>query len=386
MKFLVLILRNMMRQARRTLLTAMTIAVATLVFAMLVAVPSSMDRIITNAAAAQRLFVTNRAGPYNLPANDCLAIRKMAHVTGCAANWDVFFRYRSDSDWIGAVASDIDILEMSPEMPSVREQVEMFRNEKRSAAVGVETMKRYGWHIGQQIMLRCPVNGIEVKMPFIIAGVITGKRYPNLFLIRRDYMTDTLKAATPGKWDNVANRLVVRVDTATNLGQVARVIDETYRNSDNETRSQSESDFLANGLSNIGNIRAIIFSLVAVVLVTVLLIAGNAMAMTVRDRIGEVALLRTLGFGAGRIAYLLFGEAILLGLIGGVIGAGGALALFAGGLDLGAITRGLGLISVSPAVAVLSLAAAVTVSVVSGTIPVAGALRIPAAIALRRVV
>lgn len=386
MKFLVLMFRNMMRQARRTMLTLLTIAVATLVFAMLVAVPSSMDRLIAGAAASQRLFVTNRAGPYNLPANDCIAIRKMRHVTGCAANWDVYFRYRSDSDWIGAVASDIDILQMSPEMPSVPEQVAMFRDEKRSAAVGMETMKRYGWHIGQQIMLRCPVNGIDVKMPFIIAGVISGTRYPNLFLIRRDYLTDSLKAATPGKWDNVANRLVVRVDTAENLGQVARVIDETYRNSDNETRSQSEGDFIANGLANIGNIRAIIFSLVAVVLITVLLIAGNAMAMTVRDRISEVALLRTLGFGTGTIAYLLFGEAALMGLVGGAIGAGGAFALFAGGLDLGAITRGLGLISVSPAVAILSLAAAVIVTVVSGTVPVAGALRIPAAIALRRVI
>jgi putative ABC transport system permease protein len=386
MKFLALIVRNMRRQARRTLLTILTIAVATLVFAMLVAVPSSMDRMIASAAAGQRLFVTNRAGPYNVPPKDCIEIRKMEHVTGCAANWDIFMRYRSDSDWIGMVASDIDILDMSPEMPSTPRDVAFFRKEKRAAAVGVETMKRYGWHVGQQIVLRGPFNGTELHIPFIIAGVITGDRYPNLFLIRRDYVTDAANAAVPGKWDSYANRLVVRVDTAENVGQVARVIDETFHNSESETRTQTESDFLANGLANIGNIRAIIFSLVAVVLVTVLLIAGNSMAMTVRDRTSEVALLRTLGFGSGRIAYLLFGEAILLGLVGGVIGVGGALALFAGGIDMGTITRGLGLISVSPTVATLSLAAAVAVTVVSGTMPVAGALRIPAAIALRRVV
>ena len=377
MKFLALIFRNMTRQRRRTLLTTLTIAVA---------VPSSMDRMIASAAAGQRLFVTNRAGPYNVPAKDCGGIRKMEHVTGCAANWDIFMRYRSDSDWIGVVASDIDLLDMSPEMPSRPEDVAFFRKEKRAVAVGAETLKRYGWHVGQQIMLHGPFKGIEIQMPFIIAGVITGDRYPNLFLARRDYITDTAKASVPGEWDSYANRLVVRVDTAENVGQVARVIDETFRNSDSETRTQTESDFLANGLANIGNIRAIIFSLVGIVLTTVLLISGNSMAMTVRDRTSEVALLRTLGFGTGRIAYLLFGEAILLGLIGGAIGAGGALALFAGGIDMGTLTRGLGLISVSPRVEALSIVVAVVVAIVSGTMPVAGALRIPAAIALRRVV
>jgi putative ABC transport system permease protein len=387
MKFLILIVRNMMRQARRTLLTSLTIAVATLVFAMLLAVPSSMDRIIETAARGQRLFVTNRAGPYGLPAKDCLEIRELAHVTGCAAEWDVFFLYRNDSDWIGAVAADPVILDLTPDMPNSPADVARFRREKRSAAVGALAMKRFGWHIGQQIMLRFPFNGATLAtMPFIIAAEIPNKQYPNVFLIRRDYLTDTLKAAGQPRLEGAATRMIVRVDTAENVGQAARMIDETFHNSDSETRSQTESEFLANGLSNIGNLRAIILSLIVVVLITVMLISGNSMAMTVRDRIPEVALLRTLGFGTVRIACLLFGEAVLLGTAGGVIGALGAFALFAGGMDLGTITRGLGLVSVSPAVALGSFGTAIAVSVVSGTVPVAGALRIAPAIALRKIV
>jgi putative ABC transport system permease protein len=170
------------------------------------------------------------------------------------------------------------------------------------------------------------------------------------------------------------------------MGIVARSIDEKYRNSEVETRSQTESDALANGLANIGNIRAIILSLIAVVLLTVMLISGNSMAMTVRDRIPEVALLRTLGFSRARIGYLLLGEAAVLGVAGGLIGAVAALALFAGGVDMSTVTVGLGLISVSPAVAALSLVVAIGVSILSGTVPVSGALRIPPAIALRKVV
>src|SRR5215469_12485298 len=193
MKFLELVIRNLMRRRRRTVLTILTIAVATLVFAMLAAVPSSIDQIIASAAQGQRLFITNRAGPYNMPAKYCVDVRKMPHVVACAAEWDVFFRYRSVTDWLGVAASDPDILDTLPSSFFAPEDVAHFRREKRSAVVGYEAMKRYGWHAGQQIMLRSEFNGAHVDMPFIIQGVTPDKAYPNAFVMRRDYLNDTLK-------------------------------------------------------------------------------------------------------------------------------------------------------------------------------------------------
>ena len=382
MKFVELILRSMLRRRRRTLLTALTIAVATLVFAMLVAVPASMDHIIDSAVRGQRLYITNRAGPYGVPAKYCRDIRQMPHVTGCAAQWDFYMLYRTESDWIGLTAADVEILDLSPDFPGLADQTAQYRREKRSAVVGSQLMKKNGWHLGQQITLRRPGG---LTMPFILTAEIPSHRYPNSFVFRRDYLDDSLKAIGQGPIGN-ASRLMIRVDSADEMGAVARAIDERYRNSAAETRSQTESDALANGLANIGNIRAIIFSLVAVVLLTVLLISGNSMAMSLRDRIPEIALLRTLGYGRGIIAYLLFGEAAFLGIIGGTIGALAALALFAGGVDIGTMTSGLGLISVSIAVAILSFVVAVIVSIVSGPLPIAGALDTPPAIALRKVV
>ena len=382
MKFVELILRSMLHRRRRTLLTALTIAVATLVFAMLVAVPASMDNIIDSAVRGQRLYITNRAGPYGVPAKYCRDIRQMPHVTGCAAQWDLYMLYRTESDWIGLTAADVEILDLSPDFPGLPGQADKYRREKRAAIVGSQLMKRNGWHLGQQITLRRPGG---LTMPFILTAEIPSHRYPNSFVFRRDYLDDSLKAIGQGPIGN-ASRLMIRVDSTDEMGAVARAIDERYRNSEAETRSQTESDALANGLANIGNIRAIIFSLVAVVLLTVLLISGNSMAMSLRDRIPEIALLRTLGYGRGIIAYLLFGEAAFLGIIGGTIGALAALALFAGGVDIGTMTSGLGLISVSIAVAILSFAVAVIVSIVSGTLPIAGALDTPPAIALRKVV
>jgi putative ABC transport system permease protein len=385
MNFLELVIRNLTRRTRRTVLTILTIAVATLVFAMLAAVPSSIDQIIASAAQGQRLVISNRAGPYNMPAKYCTDVRKMPHVMACAAEWDVFFRYRSETDWLGVVASDLDILDILP--PSFSpDYVARFRREKRSLAVGYESMKRYGWHAGQQIMLNSEFNGAHVDMPLIIQGVIPDKAFPDAFLMRRDYLNDTLKTVGQGKVDGIATRLVVRVDSVDNMGQVGRLIEETYHNSDTETRSQTESDFLATGLANIGNIRSIILSLITVILLTILLISGNSMAITVRERIPEVALFRTLGFARWHIGYLLFAEAIFLGLAGGLLGAGGAMLLFADGMDLSTITNGFGLISITPAVALLSLITSTGVSVLSGTVPIVGALKIAPAIALRKIV
>jgi len=294
---------------------------------------------------------------------------------------------RKGSESVGGaeLVSDLKAAFESRE-PAPPESIARFKREKRSAVVGYEAMKRYGWHPGQQVILRGSFNGQSIRMPFIIEGVVPDQLYPNVFLMRRDYLNDTLQAAGLKGMDAIATRMIVRVDSAGNLGAVADFIDETYRNSDSETRTQTESDFLASGLASVGNIRAIILSLIIVVLLTVLLIAGNSMAMTVRDRIPEVALLRTLGFGRWRIAYLLFGEAMLLGIVGGALGSVEALLLFVRGADLGNLTSGLALIAVSPAIALVSFTTAIAVSVLSGTVPVTGALRIDPAIGLRKIV
>jgi putative ABC transport system permease protein len=386
MKFLELILRNLTRQPRRTALTSLTVALATMVFAMLVAVPTSIDRLVAAAGRRQRLYVINRTGPYNLPARYCHGIEKIDHVTACAAEIDLWFYYRSDTDWIGVDAADPQILETAPSGFLLPQTAAQFRHERRAAIVGVETLERYGFHIGQQIELRGNFGETGVELQFIIAGVFSDKSLPNAFMIRRDYFDDTMQNLGQKVFQNASDRLIVRVDSADNLGQVARLIDSSYRNSESETRTQAESDFLASELSNMENIRVIILTLIGVVLVTVMLVAGNSIAMTVRERIPEIALLRTLGFQQVRIAGLLFAEAFIVGFAGGVVGSAGAMFLFAGGTDLVSITNGIGLISISWWVATAALASTIATSLLSGALPIAGALRIAPAMGLRKVV
>jgi putative ABC transport system permease protein len=128
------------------------------------------------------------------------------------------------------------------------------------------------------------------------------------------------------------------------------------------------------------------YSVCIVVLLTVLLIAANSMAMMVRDRIAEVAVMRALGFSRVHVVALLLTEAALVGLTGAVVGAAAALWLFHRGISLGALTGGLGYIEVAPDTAALAILVSLGVSILSALLPVARAAHIPPAMAFRKVV
>jgi putative ABC transport system permease protein len=245
-------------------------------------------------------------------------------------------------------------------------------------------MRKYGWKIGDTITLRS-ADSDHMEMTFVIVGKMASKRYPNTFLIRRDYMMAARKAhGLPD--EDIAWNIIVRATNADTMATLAKEIDEHFANSDAETRSMTESDALSSGLSAIGNIRAIVFALCLVVLLTVLLIAANSTVMMVREQISDVAVMRALGFSRSAVAFLLFGECAAIGLLGGIIGALPALWMFSGGITLGAALGGNGALWVTPAQALNALIAALVVSLISGIVPILEAVRISPALAFRKVV
>jgi putative ABC transport system permease protein len=193
------------------------------------------------------------------------------------------------------------------------------------------------------------------------------------------------KAYGLGDYD-IAWNIIVRARSAAELAPLAKEIDDNFKNSDYETRSMTESDALSGGLSALGNIRAIVFALSVVVLLTVLLIAANSTVMMVREQISDVAVMRALGFGRATVAALLFGECGTIGLVGGVIGAGAALWMFSKGITLGAALGGNGALWVTPDQALSAVIAALAVSFLSGIVPIFEAVRISPALAFRKVV
>jgi putative ABC transport system permease protein len=385
MNLIKMIARNMRRHLRRSILTTLTIALATFIFTFLVSVPASMDRIIADASSSLRIIVNNRTGPwYGLPERYCEQIREMPGVRGCVAVTGWPATYRDGRDSIGAFAEGLESPTVFPDYKIPPEAIEIFRRTRRAALVGSLLMKKEHWKRGQEVMLRGESG--HMQLSFVIAGEIPSKHYPNVFVFRRDYLREARKAAGESGGED-AWFLMARVDNADHISEVAREIDDNFRNSDFETRTMGEGDAIATGLSAIGNIRAIAFSLGAVVLLTMMLIAANSMALMVRDRLSEVGLIRTLGFSHAQVGILLFGECTLIGIIGGALGAGLALWIFGGGLSMGAILGGsAGYLQVTPDAALAAVVIATVVSILSGALPVINALRIPPALALREVV
>ncbi|MDO8432547.1 MAG: ABC transporter permease [Candidatus Binatus sp.] len=385
LKLFKLIERNMRRNLARTILTMLTIALATFIYTILICVPASMDKVVNDASGTLRLIINNKTAPWqDLPARYCDDIIKMPGAAACVGITGWFATWRSPSEPVFCAAAGPEISAVFPDYEMTDEQRIATRKERRSAIVGEVLMRKYGWKIGQQVTLR-GTDADHMEMTFIIMGLMKSKRYPNTFLIRRDYLMEARKAHG-GYDEDIAWNIIVRADSAEALAPLAKQIDERFANSDYETRTSTESDALASGLSALGNVRGIIFALCAVVILTVLLIAANSTAMMVRDRIGEVAIMRALGFPRSSVASLLFGECAILGLAGGLLGAIPALWMFSGGVTLGAVLSGNGALWVTPRQALSAVIAALLVSIGSGLIPIAAAIRIPPAMAFRKVV
>jgi putative ABC transport system permease protein len=385
-KLLHLALRNMRRQPRRTILTALTFAVAVFLYTVLVAVPVSMNRIADDAAKGLRL-ITIAHNSYKLPAKYCNEIKKMPHVLACAPEIQFSAIYRNPRDYIMAFGVTEDIFTVSSDndfhiSPKTRR---MMASDRRFCSVGSVLMREQGWKIGQQFVLRASNND---KLTITLIPML---ELPSLLTSRtlafdRRVLDDAVKSAFGADITDRANFLSVKVDRAENMDQVIAEIDENFHNSEAETETTPESDALASVVTGIGDIKTIMYSLCIVVLLTVLCIAANSMTMMVRDRVTEVAVMRALGFGRIHVVTLLLAEAGMIGLAGAAVGAGAALLAFHRGISLGTLTGGIGYMAVAPDTAALAVVIALGVSVLSALLPVSQAANIPPAMAFRKVV
>jgi putative ABC transport system permease protein len=385
-KLLTIAFRNMRRQLRRTILTGMTFAIAVFIYTVLVAVPWSMDRIADNASKELRLVVTERNNG-RLPARYCGPIKKLEHVMGCAPEiiWGAVYRDPKNPVITYGINGDIASITGSTDYMLSPDQTRLLQTDRRSALVGYMLMRENGWKIGKPLTLRNP-DDPRLTLTFIPIVEYPTEYMARAFLFDRRMLDDAVKKVYGADIADRASFIVVKVDRVENMGLVANEIDENFHNSDAETETATESDTVANAVTAIGNIRTIIYSLCLVVMLTVLLIAANSMAMMVRDRISEVAVMRALGFTRTHIAVLLFTEAALIGLIGSIVGAGLALLAFAHGMRLGEITGLLGYLVVRPETAAAAVASAFLVSILSALGPVIRAMRVVPAMAFREVV
>ncbi len=383
MKFRGLIFANLFRKKLRLILTIGSFAVALFLFAFLAVVRGAFTR-GADIEGADRLVTINRVSiiqPLPLAYQD-----KIQRIPGVQAV--------THNNWFGGVYQDeknffpqfvIDVenqRKVIPELVVPDDQWQTFVKDRQGAIAGAKTAQRFGWKIGDRIPIKTTLYGSNGTWEFNLDGIYHSTHKggdESQFWFQWDYFEEKVVDRFKGN----VGWYVIKLDSPDHAVSVAKAIDEMAANSSFETKTETESEFAASWVKQFGNIQFLIITIGSVVFFTLLLVTGNTMAISVRERVGELAVLKAIGFSDRWVLFFVLAESLTIALIGGLLGLGLALLAIPA---LGAALNGLlPTLILSPAVLSLGLAIALFVGVMSGILPGIGAMRLRVVNALRRV-
>ncbi|HXH49340.1 MAG TPA: FtsX-like permease family protein [Terriglobia bacterium] len=383
MRFRRLVQANLFRKKARLLLTIGSFTVALFLFAFLAVVREAFTR-GGGIASASRLVVINRVSliqPLPLSYRD-----KISALKGVEAV--------THNNWFGGVYQDpknffpqfvIDPENQRTVMPELivsDGQWNTFLKDQQGAIVGARTAERFGWKVGDRISIKSPAYFGGQAWQFNIDGIYHGERRTDdesQFWFQWKYFEQNV----PPNFKDMVGWYVVKLESPDDALRVSKAIDAEFANSPYETKTDTESQFAASWVNQMGNIKFLILSIGSVVFFTLLLVTGNTMAISVRERTAELAILKAIGFKDGTVLLLVLTEALAIAFVGAVLGL--ALATLAIPV-LGAALNGLlpNLI-LSNSMIAAGVGFALATGVISGLLPGIGAMRLRVVDALRRI-
>jgi putative ABC transport system permease protein len=275
-----------------------------------------------------------------------------------------------------------EYLAMYPEFLLSVEDMARWLETRTGAVVGRATAERFGWKVGDRVPIQATIfthDGGQTTWDFDIVGIYDGAEQgtdTTVFLFRWDFFDE---ARDWGRGQ--VGWYVVRVEDPREAADVAKRIDEQFANSPAETKAETEGAFVQGFAEQVGNIGAIMVAILAAVFFTILLVAGNTMAYAVRERTGELAVLKAVGFTDGQVLGLVLAEALVLACLGGFLGLGLGWVL----ISLGDPTNGaLPIFYFPPRSIVLGVLLVLALGLAAGILPALQAGRLRIADALRR--
>jgi putative ABC transport system permease protein len=264
-----------------------------------------------------------------------------------------------------------------PEWKMPEAQWQGFERTRTGLIVGRQLANQYGWKLGQKVPISSNIwpqkNGSKA-WEFDLVGIFDGKdedwqKRTNLAFIQQDYFEEANQFGIKGR----TNFFILKLAPDANAEAISKTVDAMFENSPDETKTQTEKDFNISFVKQIGDIGLIVRWILFAVFFTLLLVVGNTMAQSVRERIPELAVLKTLGFSDGSVLGFVLAEAFVLVLFGGLIGL--ALASLAGAMVEKA-TGGQFLLALDYSVWLLGVVAIVLMSVAVGLLPALRARRL----------
>lgn len=384
MDFLRLMAKNAARNRRRTLLTLLSVAASVFLLVILRTFLLELEwSSLLSDQSALRL-VTRHATSMDVPLPLSVGQRivQVPGVEQLTSDQVVFGYYQDPSNPVGVSAIDPqNVLRVFTEYHTSPAELEVFQKDRMGALVSVKLMHRFGWRVGDHITIMGMLFPFDIEL--VVRGAIEGPNQTAV-LMHYDYFNELIRAHMPRRADKVTGFLI-KVRRAEDVPRVAAAIDEMFRNSDTPTRTETEKSFLLSFTSMLGNLRLFLTLIGTAVIFAILLVTMNTMAMSVRERSAEVAVLKTLGFSPATVLALFVGESIMIALPGGVLGVLGAKLVFSA-IDIYQLTYGvIQYFNITPATILLALGASTAIGALSAAWPAWRAVNASIAVALRQV-
>lgn len=383
MKYFPLIWRNLTRKKLRTALTLLTIMVAFVLFGILCAVREALVGGVA-LAGADRLIVRHKVSIIQMLPESYQT--RIARIPGVAAV--------THQTWFGGIYQDPKnffmqnpvepqaFMAMFPEFILPPDQMKAWLDTRTGAIVGRKTAERFHWKLGDKVPITSPIwlrKTWEFDLVGIFDGAKKGTDTTSLFF-RYDYFDESRKAQNWGTGQ--VGWYTIRVKDPAQAEAVAKLVDQEFENSPYETKTEPEGAFAQGFANQIGNITAIVSGILAAVFFTILLVTGSTMAQAIRDRIGELGVLKAIGFTNGHLLSLVLAESCLLTVLGGGLGLALAALVTAGGDPTGGM---LPMFRLPGSNVLLGLLISIALGLVTGALPALQAMRLRVADAVRRI-
>jgi putative ABC transport system permease protein len=371
------VVANLFRKRVRTILTLLSVIMAFLLFGLL----QSVNTIFSSGAdfvGATRLFVQARVSfTTALPVSMVPKLEAIPGVTRVAYQQWFGGVWQTNTPLIMFALDPQRYHDVYPEWKMPEAQWQAFERTRTGLIVGRQLANQYGWKIGQKIPISSniwPQKDGSKAWQFDLVGIFDGKdedwqKRTNLAFIQQDYFDEANQFGIKGR----TNFFILKLADGANAEAISKTVDAMFENSPDETKTQTEKDFNISFVKQIGDIGLIVRWILFAVFFTLLLVVGNTMAQSVRERIPELAVLKTLGFSDGSVFGFVLAEAFTLVLAGGLVGL--VLASLAGALVEKA-TGGQFLLELDLSVWLLGVLAIVLMSLAVGLLPALRARRL----------
>jgi putative ABC transport system permease protein len=366
------VVRNAFRNKRRSLLTMLSISFSLLLLTMMMSIwrtfyidqgpPNAMKTIITRDRVSLAFF---------LPAYYRDKIRSIPGVVAVAPMTyfgNVYKDDRATNSFAQVVTDPDEYPKVAPDKIVPPDQLLAWQHDRTGALVDIELVKRFGWKIGDHLVLQSPYFPVHPEVT--IRAIYTVDPPVRALYFNTKYLEESVD------WfKGQAGWYITQVASPADVARVSKAIDEMFRNAPQHTKTESQQAFRLSFVSSLGNVKAFILTICGAVVFAILLVSANTMAMSIRARTREVAVLKALGFTRQRVLSMFVSEAIALSVAGGVFGVLGATLLIRW-LTHSPVAIGIPAeMRVTFPTVLVSLLVAATVGFVSGCLPAYNASR-----------